>query len=78
MFVIKPDDTAELRPVTLGQRQGNDVVIASGLDPEERVVLAGQLLVRPGSKVHVDSGAPSSSATPSTDRKANNNERGKS
>lgn len=58
VYVVKSDDTAELRPVTLGQRQGNDVVISSGLAPGERVVLAGQLLVRPGGKVHVDTTAP--------------------
>jgi membrane fusion protein, multidrug efflux system len=29
VFVIKADDTAELRPVTLGQPQGSDVVITS-------------------------------------------------
>ena len=58
VYVVKGDDTADLRPVTLGQRQGNDVVITSGLAAGERVVLAGQLLVRPGGKVHVDSGAP--------------------
>src|SRR5215472_19385754 len=40
VYVVKSDDTAELRPVTLGQRQGNDVVISSGLAPGERVVLA--------------------------------------
>lgn len=62
VFVVKSDDTADLRPVTLGQRQGNDVVISSGLAPGERVVLAGQLLVRPGSKVHVDSSAPAPAA----------------
>ncbi len=66
VFVIKSDDTAELRTVTLGQRQGDDVVIASGLAPGERVVLAGQLMVRPGSKVQVDTGgkvtAPASGA----------------
>jgi membrane fusion protein, multidrug efflux system len=53
VFVLKSDDTAELRPVTLGQRQGEDVVITNGLAAGERVVLAGQLLVRPGSKVNV-------------------------
>src|SRR5215470_13611850 len=58
VYVVKSDDTAELRPVTLGQRQGNDVVITSGLAAGERVVVAGQLLVRPGGKVHVGSGAP--------------------
>jgi multidrug efflux system membrane fusion protein len=57
VFVVKADDTAELRPVTLGQRQGSDVVISSGVAPGERVVIAGHLLVRPGSKVHVGEGA---------------------
>ena len=58
VYVIKQDDSAELRPVTLGQRQGNDVVITSGLSAGERVVLAGQLLVRPGGKVHIDTETP--------------------
>ena len=62
VYVVRSDDTAELRPVTLGQRQGNDVVITSGLAAGERVVLAGQLLVRPGGKVHVDSSAPATPA----------------
>jgi membrane fusion protein, multidrug efflux system len=63
VYVVKADDTAELRPVTLGQRQGNDVVITSGLTPDERIVLAGQLLVRPGGKVHVDTGVPAGAAS---------------
>jgi multidrug efflux system membrane fusion protein len=54
VYVIKSDDTAELRPVSLGQRQDSDVVITNGLAPHERIVLAGQLLVRPGSKVRID------------------------
>ena len=56
---MKPDDTAELRPVKLGQRQGDSVVVTEGLAPNERVVLAGQMLVRPGAKVRVDSNTPS-------------------
>lgn len=62
VFVVKADDTAELRPVTLGQRQGSEVVIASGVAPGERVIVAGQLLVRPGSKVHVGDGVAAESA----------------
>jgi multidrug efflux system membrane fusion protein len=54
VYVIKSDDTAELRPVSLGQRQDSDVVITNGLAAHERIVLAGQLLVRPGSKVRID------------------------
>src|SRR5580658_7021516 len=53
VYVVKADDTAELRPITLGQRQGEDVVVTSGLTADERVVLAGQMTVRPGGKVRV-------------------------
>jgi membrane fusion protein, multidrug efflux system len=55
VYVVKSDDTAELRPVKLGQRQGDDIVVTAGLAANERVVLAGQMLVRPGGKVRVDS-----------------------
>jgi multidrug efflux system membrane fusion protein len=59
VYVVKPDDTAELRPVKLGQRQGKDIVVTEGVAPNERIVLAGQMLVRPGAKVRVDPNAPS-------------------
>lgn len=58
VYVVKNDDTAELRPVKLGQRQGDQIVVTEGIAPNERVVLAGQMLVRPGGKVRI---APSSS-----------------
>jgi multidrug efflux system membrane fusion protein len=58
VYVVKADDTTELRPVKLGQRQGDQVVVTEGLAPNERVVLAGQMLIRPGGKVRVGSGAP--------------------
>ena len=64
VYVVKPDDTAELRPVKLGQRQGDDVVITEGIAANERIVLAGQMLVRPGGKVRVDG---ASSAAPAND-----------
>ena len=58
VYVIKQDSTAELRPVKLGQRQGDLVVVQQGLQPGERVVLIGQLGVMPGGKVKVVTGAP--------------------
>lgn len=58
VYVLKSDDTAELRPVKLGQRQGDDVVVTEGVAANERVVLAGQMLVRPGGKVRVNADAP--------------------
>ena len=60
IFVVKQDDTAELRRVVLGQKQGSDVVITSGLQAGERVVVEGQLTVRPGEKVRVASDHPAS------------------
>lgn len=69
VYVVKSDDTAELRPVKLGQRQGDQVVVTEGLAPSERVIVAGQMLVRPGGKVRVDgssSSAPASNASGKT------------
>jgi membrane fusion protein, multidrug efflux system len=62
VYVVKADDTAELRPIKLGQRQGDDVVVTEGLAANERVVLAGQMMVRPGGKVRVASDAPGPNA----------------
>jgi len=57
VYVVKGDSTAELRPVKLGQRQGELVVVQQGLQPGERVVTVGQLGVMPGAKVRVVTGA---------------------
>ena len=54
VYVVKPDQTVELRPVTLGQRQGNDVVVTTGVASGEQVVVTGQLTVAPGAKVRID------------------------
>ena len=54
VYVVKDDSTAESRPVKLGQRQGDLIVIEQGLKPGERVVINGQIAVTPGGKVRVD------------------------
>ena len=54
VYVVKDDSTAELRPVRLGQRQGEFVVVAEGLRAGERVVINGQLGVTPGGKVRIE------------------------
>jgi len=53
VYVIKQDSTAEQRPVTLGQRQGDLIVVESGISAGERVVTVGQLGVTPNGKVHI-------------------------
>jgi len=78
VYVVKADDTAELRPVKLGQRQGDQVVVTEGLAPNERVVLAGQMLVRPGSKVRVDGSSTSAPAASNASSKTSQNPGGQS
>src|SRR2546422_1142313 len=54
VYVIKQDSTAEQRQVTLGQRQGDLVVVEKGVEPGERGVTIGQIGVTPGGKVRVE------------------------
>ena len=54
VYVIKDDSTADMRPVTVGQRQGDMVVIEKGIASGEKVVVNGQLGVTPGGKVLVE------------------------
>ena len=54
VYVIKQDSTADQRQVTLGQRQGDLVVVEKGVEPGERVVTIGQIGVTPGGKVRVE------------------------
>jgi multidrug efflux system membrane fusion protein len=77
VYVVKSDDTAELRPVKLGQRQGDEVVVTEGVAASERVVVAGQMLVRPGGKVRVD-GSPAAAPASNASGKATQNAGGQS
>ncbi len=53
VYIVKQDSTAEMRPVILGQQQGDLVVITEGLKAGEKVVIQGQLGVTPGGKVRI-------------------------
>ena len=65
VFVVKPDNTVDLRPVKPGQRQDGDlVVIESGVKPDETVVVTGQLALSPGAKVAPQPYVPQNSGTP--------------
>jgi multidrug efflux system membrane fusion protein len=67
VYVVKQDSTAEQRPVSLGQRQGDQVVVENGVAAGERVVIAGQLGVTPGGKVRIEQ--PTTATSPSTEAK---------
>lgn len=64
VFVVKPDSTAEVRPVTVDRTQGNMSVVSSGLAVGEHVVLEGQLRLATGTRV-----APRAAAAQGTQRK---------
>jgi multidrug efflux system membrane fusion protein len=53
VYVVKPDNTVESRPVTPGRLIADGTVIQKGLSPGERVVTDGQLRLQPGSKVEI-------------------------
>jgi membrane fusion protein, multidrug efflux system len=69
VFVVKMDNTVELRAVTPGQRQPGDLmVIENGVKPDETVVVTGQLALSPGARIAPQ---PYAAQTPGTaDRSA--------
>jgi multidrug efflux system membrane fusion protein len=56
VFVVKADQTAELRPVTVERTEGTSSVLAKGVEAGETVVISGQLRVTPGGKVAAKEG----------------------
>jgi multidrug efflux system membrane fusion protein len=63
IYVVKPDQTVEERPVTLGLTYRDETVVQSGLKAGETVVTDGQLRLTPGTKVTIKTAEPSGSAT---------------
>lgn len=52
-FVVKADNTVEMRLVRIGITSEREIVIQDGVKPGERVVTEGQLRLRPGARVSV-------------------------
>ncbi|MCX5660549.1 MAG: efflux RND transporter periplasmic adaptor subunit [Planctomycetota bacterium] len=65
VLVVKEDSTAEMRPIVPGQTQGDWVVIEKGLGAGEKVIVDGQMMVRPGGPVKVQE--PATGPAPSAD-----------
>jgi multidrug efflux system membrane fusion protein len=58
VFVVKSDNTVDVRSVTVGFTQDNISVIASGISPSEVVVTDGQDKLQQGSKIETRPVAP--------------------
>jgi multidrug efflux system membrane fusion protein len=55
-YVIKPDDTVEMRPIKLTQIRDGVAIVQEGLAAGERVVVDGQYKLRPGVRVDSSTG----------------------
>ena len=64
VFVVKPDNTVEVRPVTARMAAGEETVIEKGLQAGERVVTDGQLRLVPGARIDIKNDLKSNSKTP--------------
>jgi len=53
VYVIQPDSTVVVRPVTVSQQDETQAVVTKGLEADERVVTTGFARLRSGSKVTV-------------------------
>ena len=62
LYVVKPDQTVEERPVTIGITYQGSTVVQRGLKTGETVVTDGQLRLTPGMKVDVKSSLSSTNA----------------
>lgn len=69
VFVIKPDRTAEPRPVTVAREAGSEVVVERGVQPGEQVVVDGHARLAAGTRVEIrPAGGLSPAASPATGR----------
>ena len=53
VYVLRGDDTVEIRMVTLGRHFGNEYEILSGVSEGETVITKGQTSLKGGDKVEV-------------------------
>jgi multidrug efflux system membrane fusion protein len=68
VYVVKDNQTAELRMVTIKNTEGNDVALASGLEAGEQVVLEGMDKVQDGGKVDVQTPGQNANGAPGSRR----------
>jgi multidrug efflux system membrane fusion protein len=53
VFLVKPDQTAEMRPVTVARVAGDDTVVQTGVKAGDVVVTDGHLRLVPGGRISV-------------------------
>jgi multidrug efflux system membrane fusion protein len=53
VYLVKPDSTVTVRPLTIGTTEGDDSEVTAGLAPGDVVVMTGVDKLQEGSKVNV-------------------------
>jgi membrane fusion protein, multidrug efflux system len=66
VYLINPDSTVAVKPVTLGVGSGERIAVTAGLSAGDRVVIDGADKLRNGAKVIVRESAPSTAAAPAS------------
>ncbi len=66
VYVVKDDETVAMRPIQVQKQDETQTVVASGLEPPERVVTSGFARLADGSKITIGSpdGAPAAGQRP--------------
>jgi multidrug efflux system membrane fusion protein len=72
VFVVKPDQTVEMRTVNVERVSASETVLAGGVQPGDTVVTDGHLRLVPGSRISVkgDSNQQANQSQPQQDRKS--------
>jgi RND family efflux transporter MFP subunit len=63
VMIVNKDSVVEPRPIEVGRQHGAMWAVTKGLTTQDRVVINGQMMARPGAKVEVVA-APSNGAAP--------------
>lgn len=70
VWIAGKDGKAEFRAVEVGDWQGNDVFINSGLAAGDRIILDNLLKMSPGAPLKIDTSPVAKGAAPVTDQKS--------
>jgi multidrug efflux system membrane fusion protein len=71
VFVVKPDNSVEVRPVVVARTSEGEAVIAKGLKAGEQIVREGQFLLGPGSRIEVKDGKTTEAGEQKGERRKN-------
>jgi multidrug efflux system membrane fusion protein len=68
VFVVKPDNRVEVRPVTVARTVQGEAIIEKGIRPGEQIVREGQFLLGPGSRIEIKEANAAETKEPKRDR----------